>query len=184
MRYGQSGRCAAGITECALGQIECLQTNQPLANEICNGEDDNCNGVVDTDTPGYGDPCSEGLGLCKADGTRICDIPNRRLTCSAVPGPRGQEVCDGDDNDCDGAEDEGYPLNQMCTVGQGSVLAPVVWCVPRMDWVQSVPANKATLTSSGATGLTTTAMVPWTKATQKAEVHVIRVGPDDVRRAR
>jgi hypothetical protein len=43
---GKLGICAAGTTQCVNGAVVCVQNQQPRA-ETCNGQDDNCNGVVD-----------------------------------------------------------------------------------------------------------------------------------------
>lgn len=46
---GLLGICSAGTTTCESGAWgQCLQNNQPAANEVClNGLDDNCNGQID-----------------------------------------------------------------------------------------------------------------------------------------
>ncbi len=84
--------------------------------ELCNGTDDDCDGVVDSDSPdaaswypdrdgdGYGD-ASGGLASCEpvegwlADGSDCDDA-------DATKNPDAAEVCDDADNDCDGAADE------------------------------------------------------------------------------
>ena len=64
--------------------------------EICNGIDDNCNGKVDEDTEGTCEnECGIGDLLCIA-GEEVCFAPDP-----------GEEICDGVDNDCDGDIDEG-----------------------------------------------------------------------------
>ena len=86
------------------------------APETCDSVDNNCNGVVDSDSPdafvrypdadgdGYGDrgaplsTCSEVTGWI-ADGTD-CDDGNPMVS------PLGTESCDGIDNNCDGVVDE------------------------------------------------------------------------------
>jgi hypothetical protein len=52
---------------------------------------------------GVGEACSEGAGECRTEGTTQCDAAD---SCSAVPGKPSDEICDGLDNDCDGAVDE------------------------------------------------------------------------------
>ncbi len=59
----------------------------PGAAEVCNGVDDDCDGVVDGDD-------ADGDGLIECDGD--CDDTNA----SVYPG--APELCDGLDNDCDG----------------------------------------------------------------------------------
>ena len=78
--------------------------------EVCNGHDDNCDGVTDEGNPGGGeacgwveaDPSSWGTGNCRP-GTLECVEGD--LRCRGFVGPAA-EVCNGLDDDCDGAGDE------------------------------------------------------------------------------
>ncbi len=117
---GKLGVCAAGITACQNGQIVCVQTVQPSP-EVCDGKDNDCDGIVDNGNPGGGQNCNTGLlGVCAA-GTTACNsgavVCNQNVQASA-------EICDGLDNNCNGAVDEGNPGGgASCSTGKLGVCA-------------------------------------------------------------
>jgi hypothetical protein len=72
--------------------------------EVCNGLDDDCNGVIDNGNPGGGAACNTGLlGVCAA-GTTVCAAGMNKCAENVLP---SAEVCDGLDNNCNGSIDEG-----------------------------------------------------------------------------
>ena len=88
----------------------------PGVDEVCNGVDDDCDGLVDEeavdatisyrdqDGDGYGDEAEVRLACGPPEGfvERADDCDDRCATCA----PGLLEVCDGRDNDCDGEADE------------------------------------------------------------------------------
>jgi alpha-tubulin suppressor-like RCC1 family protein len=70
--------------------------------ELCNGVDDDCDGAIDEDDPGGGASCTLDTGGCVTTGARICY--GGAVICDAAP---ARETCNGVDDDCDGAVDEG-----------------------------------------------------------------------------
>ena len=87
--------------------------------EVCDGLDNDCNGVVDQDDPGGGGACDTGLAGDCAAGTMSC--LEGRLVCVADLPPQA-DLCDGADNDCDGelAEDD-VAVGVACVTGEEGV---------------------------------------------------------------
>jgi hypothetical protein len=100
---GFFGQCSQGRSTCADGLQECVPQVLPRP-EACNGQDDDCDGVVDNGNPAGGAPCVTALpGLC-ATGVSVCD--EGELLCGPVilPGQR-TEACNYVDDNCDGTID-------------------------------------------------------------------------------
>ena len=139
--------CAAptGYVASSNDCVELDPNSYPGAIEVCDGVDNDCNGQVDdgaaavgsswfadADADGYGDPgtvltaCSQPAGFVL--NSLDCDDGNS----AAHPGT--YEVCDGVDNDCDGAVDEAGALNTTLWYidadgdGYGRLSAPLSTC--------------------------------------------------------
>ncbi|MCH9684246.1 MAG: hypothetical protein K0V04_22625 [Deltaproteobacteria bacterium] len=102
---GLSGVCATGTMVCETGTLTCIPDAEPSA-EACDGLDNDCNGEVDEGDPGAGEMCSTGMsGVC-ASGISICNLGVVECVSDVMP---TAEVCDGEDNDCNGTVDDGNP---------------------------------------------------------------------------
>jgi hypothetical protein len=108
---GSLGECAAGRTACETGLLSCQPLSAPTT-ETCDTRDNDCDGSVDEDELGAalsrscydGDPALNGVGICTG-GTQTCND-------GGFSGCLGQqlplaELCNGLDDDCDGAADDG-----------------------------------------------------------------------------
>ena len=126
--YGDS---SGGTDECSApsgyttDSSDCNDANasiNPAASEVCDGVDNDCDGYIDaadssvtglttyyadTDFDGYGDPTSSTQDCSAPSGYTVnatdCDDSVYAIN------PAATEICDGVDNDCDGAIDDADP---------------------------------------------------------------------------
>jgi hypothetical protein len=94
----------------------------PGADELCNGEDDDCDGTVDED-----DAIDAATWYADVDGDGYGDVGSTSVACDAPSGyvaddsdcddgdaaqhPGADELCNGEDDDCDGSTDEDDALD-------------------------------------------------------------------------
>jgi len=95
------GSCE-GERACLAQGLSACSAKAPAA-ETCNGDDDDCDGDVDEGLDGAECLLTNPFGSCP--GTTWCI--NGQVLCQGDEAM--QELCDGKDNDCDGATDEGFP---------------------------------------------------------------------------
>ncbi|MEZ4436418.1 MAG: MopE-related protein [bacterium] len=128
--FGVGERCAVGVGQCAAagarvclgdGTAGCDAVAGAAQPEVCNGLDDDCDGVMDEGLR-LGERCVVGVGACAAPGVRVCGAGGA-VACEGEPGAPAAEKCNGEDDDCDGAVDERFALGEGCAVGVGQCRA-------------------------------------------------------------
>ncbi len=131
------GECGVGVVECnGAGGATC--STQPDGSapqgsvEVCNGLDDDCDGLTDEELTLADSPCKAvgqcaagGVGAMCADGEWVCDY-------TGVAGYEEDEtLCDGLDNDCDGLTDEGWDVGLACDGDDTDLCQNGTWtCTP------------------------------------------------------
>ena len=113
------GSCP-GVRDCVSGTSDLACVGPTPSADICNYEDDDCDGIIDNGFVGIYESCSAGRGICQRFGFVECTADGTGTQCNAVAGPAASERCDFLDNDCDGDTDEGFSgVGEVCFAGEG-----------------------------------------------------------------
>lgn len=126
------GLCKAGKQTCKNGQWEKTCEGEVLpSSEVCDKQDNDCNGKTDDAKkcqpqpdcePGKTRECysgpdgTAGTASCKK-GTQTCSTLKKWGECKGEVTP-SKEICDGEDNDCNGKTDELPECKTGCTDGK------------------------------------------------------------------
>ncbi|MBT9558575.1 MAG: hypothetical protein IV100_21275 [Myxococcales bacterium] len=129
------GACAGGVTECAAdGKSSVCSTAVKASPEVCNGVDDDCDGLTDADdTDMVVALCDQQSGVCAgAPRPAAACVSGELQPCAEAVytawsgdySPGAESRCDGLDNDCDGGVDEDFAVTSaegIVSTGTGQV---------------------------------------------------------------
>ena len=124
----------------------------PDAGEVCNGYDDDCDGDVDdddgsldaatgdawfadTDGDGFGDPEVEVWACVEPSG--VSDLDTDCDDADPDVNPDGTEVCNGYDDDCDGAADSSSVCPCDLEYRSGDTTHPYLFCTDTRKWTDA-----------------------------------------------
>ncbi|HEX7476556.1 MAG TPA: vWA domain-containing protein [Polyangiales bacterium] len=87
----------------------------PTGSEVCNGQDDDCDGLVDEGDPSLDTACGQSQGEC-SPGVTHCVSGMLRCIGGTLP---TMELCNGKDDNCNGKIDDNAPCpqNNACILG-------------------------------------------------------------------
>ena len=112
---GQNGWKAC--TDANYKQISALYESDET---LCDGKDNDCDGLVDELYPKKGTTCYAGVGSCRKSGRYVCSASQKAIECTAKAGSPTTESCNGRDDDCDGRVDDNAPCPRGTACSSGS----------------------------------------------------------------
>jgi hypothetical protein len=152
---GVGVNCSAGAWQCTFPAGVC-PGGCSANDEICDGLDNDCDGVLNENVANFGKPCASddaaptpGDGACRTTGTYLCSSASTtacsavKANCAGLPGGC-TEVCDGIDNDCDGLADETFTAKGS---NAAFFVKPTVTKLAASLWMYTYEASRPSATN-------------------------------------
>jgi hypothetical protein len=112
--------CPEGVLVCnSSGTGTVCDDVSPTNVEACDGADNDCDRATDEDFA-LSAPCDGGDGDLCPEGTTICNAAGTWTECNDTS-PTDLELCNATDDDCDGANNEGFVLGSACDGSDGDL---------------------------------------------------------------
>jgi hypothetical protein len=191
------GACISGMQTCTSAgrwPADCSGSVQPSP-ETCDGQDNDCDGNTDEDVlnacGGCGDlanaagsSCTISKNSCKSTGSYRC--VGQATVCDALPPTGTAEVCNGEDDDCDGSVDEGLMnvcggsclvqltdmRDQPCRVqGVGNCNVAGTWKCSGTSGMQCISKNCEYECVDGSNSVTTNDPCGWAASPDRSANH-------------
>ncbi|HSA34559.1 MAG TPA: putative metal-binding motif-containing protein, partial [bacterium] len=115
--------------------------------EKCNNLDDDCDDVIDNGFPKKNTVCTDGYGVCRVTGIYVCNTDGSDTECNVKALPStDDEDCDGLDNDCNDAVDDGL-TGGLCPNQKGVCAGTRQSCGGFSGWLPCGPTEYANQTN-------------------------------------
>ncbi|MSQ83335.1 MAG: hypothetical protein EXR77_10690 [Myxococcales bacterium] len=127
---GDADLCKNGAFLCTASKadVECIESGPGGASaEICDGKDNDCNGQTDEQFTTLGQACDGPDGDLCPNGVLVCSGNGQSVVCGTEFILDLKEICDNQDNNCNGKTDEGLLLGDKCDGSDSDKCANGTW---------------------------------------------------------
>jgi hypothetical protein len=157
-------------------EVDPVSKKVRITEAMCDGLDGNCDGQKDEAFLNKGAACSVGAGKCARTATYTCTTDHSGTECAANPVATDavDELCNGLDDDCDGAVDERTPkAGSLCFNGGSHACLGYTEPMVKVGgiWVYTYEASRPDATSADpgiydVRSCSKSGVLPWTSVSE------------------